>query len=608
MSVTHKFVNPKADGADATIVRPSNWNDTHNVSIGITDLSATGTPSSSTFLRGDNTWGTPSGLSSFTSTNSTITIGGTLSAPTVDINLGNANTWTGTQTFNSSKLIAPNLNPTAASGSNTAGTSFTLGGGVSTGTGNGGSAIIQISPAGLTGSSANASLNVYSAVNTSSTVATYTYGDTTQVLTGQVHNFVLGSTAANAGLSFKNNAGTVVSQIMNTGAFFFARNSSLPAILLNSGGTNDLAIAQATTTAPGRGAIGYVANANTASITEVIGWREVIASGASPYVRIITTPDTNQTLSTESIGIQFGGDTSAATVTRQWATGALTTQREYVFIAPTYAFVSPSTITTAATVTIPGAPIAGTNATITNPYALWVQSGSSNFAGSVGIGVNPTQLLDVQGAFNSIGQIRAKGISDQGYFAADSDTANKETGYRFYKVGVFKGAFYVPASSATVTFTASSGSDIAFFSSSGFGVGSASAKLLINTSGLVTTYNNIATAGLGVPALYGIDNRTGRTTADGAPITLYTSTAANQVYRISADIFATAAVTGTANYTIAWTENSTAQAMTTTSTAINVLGTVSNIIRPDNATTITAQLTGTFTGTFSVVGIIEQLQ
>ena len=27
--IVHPFVNPKADGPDATIVRPSNWNDQH---------------------------------------------------------------------------------------------------------------------------------------------------------------------------------------------------------------------------------------------------------------------------------------------------------------------------------------------------------------------------------------------------------------------------------------------------------------------------------------------------------------------------------------------------------------------------------------------------
>lgn len=99
------------------------------------------------------------------------------------------------------------------------------------------------------------------------------------------------------------------------------------------------------------------------------------SSGAASYFAIQTPADTGQTASTESIGMQFGGNSSAATVTRQWATGALTTQRENVFVAPTYAFVGASTLTTAATVAITGAPTAGTNATITSSRALLVQSG-----------------------------------------------------------------------------------------------------------------------------------------------------------------------------------------------------------------------------------------
>lgn len=268
---------------------------------------------------------------------------------------------------------AVTINGTGGSGTNISGGNLTLIAGIGTSQGAPGTFAIQMAPqvAG-SGSVANTPINIYSAVGTSATVGTYTYGDTTQVLTAQVHNFVMGSTTGNAGINFKNNAGTIVSQIVNTGAFFFARNSSLPAILMNSGGTNDLAIAQATTTAPARGAIGYVANASTASITEVIGWREVIASGASPYIRFITTPDTAQTASTESVGIQFGGNTSATTVTRQWATGTLASQREYSFLAPTLAGVGAMTITAASTVDIDQAPIQGTNVTITNPYAFTV--------------------------------------------------------------------------------------------------------------------------------------------------------------------------------------------------------------------------------------------
>lgn len=93
-------------------------------------------------------------------------------------------------------------------------------------------------------------------------------------------------------------------------------------------------------------------------------------SGVAQYFRINTPADTTLTASTESVGVYFGGDGSGSTVTRQWSTGALTTQREYVFVAPTYAFAGASTLTTAATVAITGPPVAGTNATITNANAL----------------------------------------------------------------------------------------------------------------------------------------------------------------------------------------------------------------------------------------------
>jgi hypothetical protein len=65
--------------------------------------------------------------------------------------------------------------------------------------------------------------------------------------------------------------------------------------------------------------------------------------------------------------------------TWQWSTGALTLQRWAVIEAPTFAFVGASTLADAATLAISGAPVAGTNATITRSHALWVQSGQSTF-------------------------------------------------------------------------------------------------------------------------------------------------------------------------------------------------------------------------------------
>ncbi len=107
-----------------------------------------------------------------------------------------------------------------------------------------------------------------------------------------------------------------------------------------------------------------------------------VTSGAANVFSFTSPPSTNQTLSTEINGFIY-----SLTTNRQWAQGALTTQREFLISAPTYRFATgASTITTAATLAISGAPIAGTNATITNAHALWVQAGQSHFDGDIEIG------------------------------------------------------------------------------------------------------------------------------------------------------------------------------------------------------------------------------
>lgn len=67
---------------------------------------------SNTFRCFTTAWGPcgGSGLSSFSSPSNTITIGGTLTAPTVDLNLGASNTWSAAQTinFNGTSLLLEN--------------------------------------------------------------------------------------------------------------------------------------------------------------------------------------------------------------------------------------------------------------------------------------------------------------------------------------------------------------------------------------------------------------------------------------------------------------------------------------------------------------------
>jgi hypothetical protein len=132
--------------------------------------------------------------------------------------------------------------------------------------------------------------------------------------------------------------------------------------------------------------------------------------------------NTLQTASTAIAGINYLGGT------RQWATGAITTQSEIVWGATTYSFVGPSTITNAYG-NVFNAPIAGTNATITNNYA-------AQFNGNVVIG-STGQLIEIKqtasnptytqtGATSSVFNIKAgtrtlvfeSYAGDQNYFSS----------------------------------------------------------------------------------------------------------------------------------------------------------------------------------------------
>ena len=105
--------------------------------------------------------------------------------------------------------------------------------------------------------------------------------------------------------------------------------------------------------------------------------QSVSTSGSPTAFTITGAAHTTLTASTESTDINFN---LARTV--QFSTGALTTQRAFRIQAPTYAGVGAMTIATASTLSVSGPPVAGTNATITNAYALNVESGVSKL-GSV---------------------------------------------------------------------------------------------------------------------------------------------------------------------------------------------------------------------------------
>lgn len=91
--------------------------------------------------------------------------------------------------------------------------------------------------------------------------------------------------------------------------------------------------------------------------------------------------------------------------------GARTNQRAVVVMNPTYSADGATTITNGATVYIANAPVAGTNVTITNNYALWVDAGhvrldgGLNVGGALGAGTAEIHVSDVASVQNGTGWI-----------------------------------------------------------------------------------------------------------------------------------------------------------------------------------------------------------
>lgn len=107
----------------------------------------------------------------------------------------------------------------------------------------------------------------------------------------------------------------------------------------------------------------------------------VHTGGTNGIFKVLGGASTGQTASTE---IKLVDIDLSATVT--WAAGAITNQRAFTIEAPTLAFASASTVTNAATLYIDRAPQAGTNATITNAYALWVDDGAVRIDSTLTLG------------------------------------------------------------------------------------------------------------------------------------------------------------------------------------------------------------------------------
>ena len=117
---------------------------------------------------------------------------------------------------------------------------------------------------------------------------------------------------------------------------------------------------------------GNYASLTGATFTGTITIAPAGATGGSPNMLVLTgAPHTTLAGGTEASDAVLN---LARTV--QFNTGALTLQRAARIEAPTYSFVAASTLATAVTLNISGAPVAGTNATVTNSIGFKIGAGA----------------------------------------------------------------------------------------------------------------------------------------------------------------------------------------------------------------------------------------
>mgnify|MGYP001606601112 CR=1 FL=1 len=103
-------------------------------------------------------------------------------------------------------------------------------------------------------------------------------------------------------------------------------------------------------------------------------------SGAHTMHTMTAAANTGQTVGTEIPDVLFD-----LARTNTWATGALALQRAFRITQPTYDFTAASTLTTAATVAIAGAPTQGASASIVQSFALYFDGGAVTLASAAGM-------------------------------------------------------------------------------------------------------------------------------------------------------------------------------------------------------------------------------
>lgn len=333
-------------------------------------------------------------------------------------------------------------------------------------------------------------------------------------------------------------------------------------------------------------------------------------SGVLPYLTWKIPADTGLTAATEAPGFQ------TVTATRTWATtGTVATQRENLFTAPTYASASASqTFTKAATLAISGAPIAGSNAIITNPYALWVQGGMAQLDGGV---------TGTTGSFSSTlgaaGHVTFEGVTSTGATGSGalvfgtSPTFSTSAisplwtaaGNVLFQPGAdTTGAFQFQTHTSPTTFlTIDSSNKRLRIGDSSVPTATLDVAGLFKvggSTGIITTYDGVATVRGGVPSIVATDNKTGQNGILATSQTLYTVpnvAAAQGIYCADWTAVVTTAATtstlgGTVGFQLVYTDVDTGASVTTPAAGAPSAGSNTAYSQTNQQNTVGTQASG----------------